>query len=199
MVPIHSPCEETTLAVENCVLANGIFSNHCERDQLREKRCFAELFCRYEARRFYEDEIRGTSASCSTLLETFAFPENEMLVPHEISTEKKVRRECREIAYKLLECMSKRKANRLDFRKGGVGWLCPPLAQIVHRGNASDDSQVLVPDFLKVVLFLLFNFSCSGIDPSNHECLQSYPRHLRFKTQRGANINIVESRPHVGF
>ena len=45
------------------------------------------------------------SGSCSSLVELFAFPENELSLPDSI--EKSDRKHCREIVHELAKCLSK--------------------------------------------------------------------------------------------
>ena len=76
------------------------------REELIEKKCFAELLCKREATKFYHSAIRKqTSATCSHLVEVFAFPENELMLPDII--EKSDRKHCRSVVHELAKCLSK--------------------------------------------------------------------------------------------
>lgn len=108
----EDPCQKVTLAMHECMSTHGKFSDKCIREKLRQKRCFAEMLCRPEAKRFYFDRIRGTNASCSVMLESFAFPENEMMVPQGLSGRKDVKSECRAVVHELSKCMSKHRLGR---------------------------------------------------------------------------------------
>jgi hypothetical protein len=72
---------------------HGIQNEECIREELSEKRCFAELLCQREAINFY------------ALVEKFAFPENELVLPDIISNEE--REYCRQSVYDLARCLSK--------------------------------------------------------------------------------------------
>ena len=93
---------------------HGIQGEECVREELLEKRCLAEWLCRQEARRFYYDPMRrgrgGASASeaaasCSTLVEKFAFEENEALLPDDVGGDDW--KQCRIIVHELAKCLSK--------------------------------------------------------------------------------------------
>jgi hypothetical protein len=110
------PCHEFSRSVIECVSNHGIEGEDCVRQELLEKKCHAELLCRPEAKRFYRDPAvkvrpwttRGSSEhrpSCSTLLEVFAFPENEMQISSPMG--KAERAECRRIVHDLAKCMSR--------------------------------------------------------------------------------------------
>ena len=118
----QSPCHDVTVALEKCLSVNGpLNSEACIQEKLIRKECLAKLFCPNEARRFYRDEIArspnagaggnnfygGGGVSCSTVLQRFAFPENELLVSHETSKDKMMRRACRSRVHDLSNCMSK--------------------------------------------------------------------------------------------
>ena len=107
------PCEVTSLAVRQCHANHGIQGEDCVREELTEKRCYAELLCRREAARFYYDPIAISNtgrATCSTLLEQFAFPENDLLLPAEGVREDQ-RKQCRQVVHDLATCMSKHTRN----------------------------------------------------------------------------------------
>ena len=107
------PCEAPSAAVQLCHLCHGIQGEECVREELREKRCLAELLCRQEARRFYYDPIRrggGSEASCSTLVESFAFEENEGLLPDNVGGDDK--QHCRAIVHELAKCLSRYRVGR---------------------------------------------------------------------------------------
>jgi hypothetical protein len=89
---------------------HGIQNEECIREELSEKRCFAELLCQREAINFYHrNDNRGSGRkqkwSCSALVEKFAFPENELVLPDIISNEE--REYCRQSVYDLARCLSK--------------------------------------------------------------------------------------------
>jgi hypothetical protein len=115
MPPRHQKlCESASRAVRQCHLRHGIQGEDCVREELLEKRCFAENLCRHEARLFYYEPLQvgpnSSVTSCSTLVEAFAFPENEMLIPDDITTiDPKQRAECRAIVHDLAKCLSKYK------------------------------------------------------------------------------------------
>lgn len=109
----HHPCEGPSAAVRLCHLHHGIQGEDCVREELAEKRCYAKLMCRQEARRFYYDPLRrgggggeAASASCSALVERFAFPENEARLPDGVGGAED-RRHCRTIVHELAQCLSK--------------------------------------------------------------------------------------------
>ena len=107
------PCEGPSAARQLCHMHHGIQGEECVREELLEKRCFAEWLCRQEVRRFYYDPMRrgrGTgaseaAASCSTLVEKFAFEENEGLLPDDVGGDD--RKHCRRVAHELAKCLSK--------------------------------------------------------------------------------------------
>ena len=101
------PCEAPSAARQLCHMFHGIQGEECVKEELLEKRCFAELLCRQEAKRFYYDPIRrgGSEASCSTLVENFAFEENAGLLPDDVGREE--RKHCRTIVHELAKCLSK--------------------------------------------------------------------------------------------
>ncbi|KAL9184014.1 hypothetical protein ACHAXT_002100 [Thalassiosira profunda] len=101
-----------SLRRQECHLAHGIQNEDCVREELAEKRCFAELLCPKEARRFYREPLRrgqGTG-SCSSLVELFAFPENELALPDVVR--KGDREHCRAVVHALAQCLSKRRVGR---------------------------------------------------------------------------------------
>ena len=127
----QDPREEATQAVLRCHAIHGNLGEDCLREELTEKRCYARVFCPYEARRFYDDPIPVADSSprrgvfsgffspsseanktisiarpaCSTVVERFAFPENDLRIPEGTS----VHKECRSIVYELAKCMSRQK------------------------------------------------------------------------------------------
>mmetsp|Transcript_50811 Transcript_50811/g.108274 ORF Transcript_50811/g.108274 Transcript_50811/m.108274 type:complete len:97 (+) Transcript_50811:132-422(+) len=85
------------------------------REELAEKRCYAESLCRREATKFYREPLRqeqggGPRGSCSALVERFAFPENELVLPDVVR--KSDRDRCRGIVHELAKCLSKHKVGR---------------------------------------------------------------------------------------
>ena len=88
-------------------MQHGIQNEDCVREELTEKRCLAELRCQREAAAFYHRTIKKNSSrwSCSALVEKFAFPENEMMLPDNIAREDK--EYCRRVVYELARCLSK--------------------------------------------------------------------------------------------
>lgn len=126
------PCNDFTQQVRRCHKRYGKLGEDCVREELDQKKCFAWLFCRYEARRFYDEKSVPTivsnggmkwktfldgggnsdakeaqsqsRVSCATLVETFAKPENELLIPEGIKKDDRVH--CRKIAHELATCLS---------------------------------------------------------------------------------------------
>eukprot|EP01083_Nonionella_stella_P032946 90186_1 len=131
------PCDEVTRKVIKCHRKYGKEGEDCVREELSQKKCFAQLLCRREAHRFYDERsipMRGGGAkwgsflgnnggggdngpgsnssrtdkvSCATLLETFAKPENELLIPEGIGKDDRIH--CRKIAHELATCLSKKR------------------------------------------------------------------------------------------
>ena len=131
------PCHEVNNAVIDCHRKYGKLGEDCLREELAQKRCYSELLCRQEARRFYQEKtvplkskwlpsvvvqrsqhektsenetetiLRASKVSCSTIVEVFAKPENEMLIPEGI--EKEDRQYCRRITQELATCLSKKR------------------------------------------------------------------------------------------
>merc|ERR1712037_728909 len=94
----------------------------CVREELLYKRCYANIHCKNEAKRVYYDRIQKNDVvngpSCSNVLAVFAFPENEMLIPEEIVSSPRKRKEvkdiCRPVVHDLANCLNKqRKQNGL--------------------------------------------------------------------------------------
>jgi hypothetical protein len=106
----RDPCAEVSLAMLKCHDIHGKSGEECVREELLFKRCHADLLCQPDAQRFYKDRIRGSGseASCSTLLERFAFQENELFLTSELVDSKHVKTECRKVARDLAKCMSNR-------------------------------------------------------------------------------------------
>jgi hypothetical protein len=113
------PCSFVSSKREECHSIHGKQGEDCVREELSEKRCLAELFCPREATKFYREPIRRggsiiggytTSGSCSALVERFAYPENELSIPDDIS--KTERERCREIVHNLAKCMQRHNASR---------------------------------------------------------------------------------------
>lgn len=116
----------------------GEDGENCLREQLSQKKCLAELFCHREAHKYYYGRITPSSASsnsskfwwqrlggssperavrdskvspsltCSTLFESFAKPENELLIPSE-GVGKENRSYCRTVALELANCLQRKK------------------------------------------------------------------------------------------
>eukprot|EP00579_Thalassiosira_antarctica_P001681 CAMPEP_0201870948 /NCGR_PEP_ID=MMETSP0902-20130614/3962_1 /ASSEMBLY_ACC=CAM_ASM_000551 /TAXON_ID=420261 /ORGANISM="Thalassiosira antarctica, Strain CCMP982" /LENGTH=104 /DNA_ID=CAMNT_0048396759 /DNA_START=107 /DNA_END=421 /DNA_ORIENTATION=- len=102
-----------SLKRQECQMTHGIQGEECLREELGEKRCFAELLCKREAMKFYHEPLRGKGGprgSCSALVERFAFPENELVLPDVV--QKSDRDHCRGIVYELGKCLSKHKLGR---------------------------------------------------------------------------------------
>lgn len=124
----RTPCADSTVKVLRCHREYGKLGEDCVREELEQKKCFAQLLCRKEARRFYDDKLvplsntswslistsgngegaRNTSkVSCSTTVEVFAKPENGMLMPESMSLED--RKFCRKITHELAKCLAKKR------------------------------------------------------------------------------------------
>ena len=105
----HHPCSQPTLQRQECHMLHGIQNEECIREELTEKRCLAELHCQREATNFYHRSSRASNKrwSCSALVERFAFPENEMVLPDISSIAKEDREHCRKVVYELARCLSK--------------------------------------------------------------------------------------------
>jgi len=146
------PCHEFTKAVTHCHKKYGKQGEECVREELSQKKCFAQLLCRNEARRFYDEksvprnnindkwqsisilkssfvsnqnqrsfndtdeELKGNDydvmvlpgkVSCATLVEIFAKPENELLIPEGIKKDDRIY--CRKITHELAACLSKKR------------------------------------------------------------------------------------------
>jgi len=129
------PCDEFTLQVLRCHKKYGKQGEDCVREELAQKRCFAQLLCPREARSFYDERViplsnnrwylstakkssngqerTSSKASCSTIVEVFAKPENEMYIPEGITRED--REHCRHITHTLSRCLAKkRNGKRFD-------------------------------------------------------------------------------------
>ena len=127
------PCEAFDKSVRSCHRRFGKLGEECVREELAQKKCYARLLCRNEANRFYHeqkipqnysaingkwktflnsnDSNDGTNnrhgkVSCATLVEVFAMPENELLIPEGIQKSDRVY--CREITHALATCLSKK-------------------------------------------------------------------------------------------
>mmetsp|Transcript_23406 Transcript_23406/g.35585 ORF Transcript_23406/g.35585 Transcript_23406/m.35585 type:complete len:124 (-) Transcript_23406:1398-1769(-) len=115
------PCSDFTVKVLSCHREYGKLGEDCVREELEQKKCFAQLLCRKEARRFYNDKLvplsnarwsfggtgNDSKVSCSTIIEVFAKPENGMLMPESISLED--RKFCRKITHELARCLAKKR------------------------------------------------------------------------------------------
>lgn len=114
------PCKLSSLKRQVCHNTHGIQNEECIREELIEKRCYAELLCRREANKFYNEPLprhrrrnqmmigsASSKGSCSALVELFAFPENELILPDLI--DKEDRKHCRKIVHELSKCLSKHK------------------------------------------------------------------------------------------
>lgn len=80
--------------------------------------------CRREAMRFYYEPLMRRAprsggggggdgrrvATCSTLVEAFAFPENEEMPPENV--DKSDRNRCRSIVHELAQCLSRHKVGQ---------------------------------------------------------------------------------------
>ena len=120
-----SRCHDVTVALEECLSRNGSMNGEaCIQEKLLRKECFAKLLCPNESRRFYVDKIarshsdsaggryggnglNGGIVSCATIVQKFAFPENELLISHETSQDPTIRQTCRHIVHELSRCLSK--------------------------------------------------------------------------------------------
>mmetsp|Transcript_15850 Transcript_15850/g.26987 ORF Transcript_15850/g.26987 Transcript_15850/m.26987 type:complete len:120 (-) Transcript_15850:170-529(-) len=105
--PNNHPCAQPTLQRQECHMNHGIQNEECIREELTEKRCLAELHCQREAINFYHRSSSSsrTRWSCSALMEKFAFPENEMVLPERVAKED--REHCRKVVYDLARCLSR--------------------------------------------------------------------------------------------
>ena len=127
------PCDNFTRAVNKCHRKYGKQGEECVREELSQKHCYAQLLCRNEARRFYDEKsvpqsrnmgvkwktflhttnesINHTNVqskvSCANLVEVFAKPENELLIPEGITKDDRVY--CRKIVHELATCLSKKR------------------------------------------------------------------------------------------
>eukprot|EP00580_Thalassiosira_gravida_P009726 CAMPEP_0201642162 /NCGR_PEP_ID=MMETSP0493-20130528/25683_1 /ASSEMBLY_ACC=CAM_ASM_000838 /TAXON_ID=420259 /ORGANISM="Thalassiosira gravida, Strain GMp14c1" /LENGTH=109 /DNA_ID=CAMNT_0048116277 /DNA_START=87 /DNA_END=416 /DNA_ORIENTATION=- len=106
-----------SLKRQQCHMTYGIQNEECVREELGEKRCYAELLCQREAMKFYHQPMRrkqgGQKGSCSALVERFAFPENELVLPDDV--QKSDRDHCRGIVHELAKCLGKhRVGSRAD-------------------------------------------------------------------------------------
>jgi hypothetical protein len=108
--PPRRPCSLVSSKREKCHSLHGKRGEDCVREELSEKRCLAELFCHREATKFYREPIRRGLGSCSALVERFAYPENELLLPEDIS--KGERERCREVVHTLANCMQRHNTSR---------------------------------------------------------------------------------------
>ena len=108
--PPRRPCSLVSSKREKCHSLHGKRGEDCVREELSEKRCLAELFCHREATNFYREPIRRGLGSCSALVERFAYPENELLLPEDIS--KGERERCREVVHTLANCMQRHNTSR---------------------------------------------------------------------------------------
>ncbi len=154
----HHPCDDFTTKVLRCHKKYGKQGEECVREELEQKKCFAQLFCRNEARKFYDEKSvprrmsmtdtgvagmtwntflysvssngngdgnettdkealvgdphphqgQGGRVSCATLVEVFAKPENELLIP-EGMIDKDDRIFCRKIVHELALCLSSKR------------------------------------------------------------------------------------------
>lgn len=112
-------CEQYTKIVKQCHREHGKDGEDCVRDELIEKKCFAQKLCKAEATSFYEEKLvplknhmNGTTyapmkASCSTVVEVFAKPENELEIPEGLTKED--RKYCRKITHELAKCLARKK------------------------------------------------------------------------------------------
>lgn len=95
-------------------MKHGIQNEECVREELSEKRCYAELLCPREATKFYLEPLQrkkfGPRGSCSTLVERFAFPENELALPDVV--QKNDRDRCRTVVHELAKCLSKHRLGK---------------------------------------------------------------------------------------
>ncbi len=127
--PRRHPCDEFTIGVLRCHKIYGKQGEDCVREELSQKKCFAQLLCQREARSFYDekvvplsnskwqwgmtkkyivqDDIKPLKVSCSTIMEVFAKPENELKIPEGLTKED--RRYCRRITHELAACLSKKR------------------------------------------------------------------------------------------
>jgi len=116
------PCDEFTLQVLRCHQKHGKQGEDCVREELSQKRCFAQLLCPREARSFYDERVvplsnntwhlsiakkSGDKASCSTVVEVFAKPDNDLYIPEGIKKEDRLH--CRQITHALSRCLAKKR------------------------------------------------------------------------------------------
>jgi hypothetical protein len=129
------PCDDFTIKVLRCHKKYGKQGEDCVREELSQKKCFAQMLCQREARSFYDEkvvplsnsrwqwdlpkryaaegEIKSSKVSCSTIMEVFAKPENELEIPEGLSRED--RQYCRRITHELATCLAKkRKGQRMS-------------------------------------------------------------------------------------
>ena len=126
------PCDDFTITVAKCHRRYGKLGEDCVREELAQKKCFAQLYCKNQAYRFYEEKgipLSGKNAgkwntflssskngestskarkvSCANLVEVFAKPENELLIPEGITKDDRIH--CRKIVHDLATCLSTKK------------------------------------------------------------------------------------------
>lgn len=125
-------CDPFTETVRKCHEQYGKHGEDCVREELEQKKCLAQFYCPQEAHSFYNEPIlvpttrtttktstkdlffltnnntnmNESKVSCATIVEVFAKPENELLIP-EGSITAKDRRYCREMTHSLAKCLSK--------------------------------------------------------------------------------------------
>mmetsp|Transcript_28313 Transcript_28313/g.63842 ORF Transcript_28313/g.63842 Transcript_28313/m.63842 type:complete len:112 (-) Transcript_28313:15-350(-) len=107
-MPREKICSSATMKRRKCHMQHGIQDESCVQEELLEKKCFAETLCVKEAIEFYHQPMRkdaDVKASCNTLVESFAFP--EQMLPDVI--QKSDRDYCRKVVHKLAKCLSKHK------------------------------------------------------------------------------------------
>jgi len=137
MPPQLKQCHDFNEHVYNCHKKYGKLGEDCVREELEQKRCIAEHLCAVEARNFYYEKVvpltnnprpswynmiaknnivntsnqpiitNSKKVSCSTIVELFAKPENELIIPEGITKED--RDFCRKVTHKLASCLSRRK------------------------------------------------------------------------------------------
>lgn len=59
----QQPCRLSALKRQDCHQTYGIQNEECVREELTEKRCFAELLCKREAIKFYHEPLRRRKVS----------------------------------------------------------------------------------------------------------------------------------------
>ena len=107
------PCDDFTIKVLRCHKKYGKQGEECVREELAQKKCFAQMLCRREAARFYDERAVPLSnsswqkVSCSTVVEVFAKPENELEIPEGITKED--RKYCKSITHALATCLAKKR------------------------------------------------------------------------------------------